>query len=414
MRRHGAWIFYALFALVAAAAATPGPSEAQNSSIGFYPSELNLEHGLRGQLFEVSTFLVNNDDEARIFTLNARGDIAEWVSYAHPDDPSIPIDQIDVAPEIEQKVLVRIKIPDDAANGVHVGVNELNGYNVAAFESREGVVLGFSQRLSIAVSGDQVVDVRVGAVQVPDVEVGQPVPFRANLTNLGNVAVRPNISIAFLAHGEAMRSDPVEVADIAEQTEPVRTRERRTVAVVWDATGQAPGLYTADYRITVQDQEIDSGTVDFEIAPFGSLRRGGSITAIEFVDPPEPGTVSHAVVTFHNSGSIESRAAFVGQLHQDGQAIQQATSPGEVLARPGDDASIDAFIDIPADAQGTYELRGRVFFEGSETEEFTRSFSIGTDESQPISQILLALAVPIAAVSLGIVLIVRRKRSRFR
>ncbi|MDZ7727218.1 MAG: hypothetical protein U5Q44_02935 [Dehalococcoidia bacterium] len=373
-----------LFSVVAAIGAMPVSTSAQGSSLGFYPSELEIDNGLRGQRFEVSVFIVNNDDELRIFTLEPIGEIADWISYAHPAEPDTAIDVIEVDAGSEQQILVHISIPADAANGTYTGTNRLDGYDPEAFETREGIVLGFQQRIALDVSGDQVLDLRAGAVQVSDVEVGQPLALRANLTNLSNVAVRPHIDVAFRSHGEERRPVAIEAARIQVDTEPLKVGERKTVEAPWDTTGQAPGLYTAACTISVQGEEIDRGAIDFNIVPFGSLRRDGAITAIEFVEPPQPGTVAHANVIFQNGGEIESRASFIGQLYRDGVAIAQATSPGEVLARPGAEVSIDAFIDIPPDASGDYELRGRVHFEGAETDEFVKAFTVGGGKIAPV------------------------------
>jgi hypothetical protein len=98
---------------------------------------------------------------------------------------------------------------------------------------------------------------------------------------------------------------------------------------------------------------------------------------------------------------------------QEGVAIAAAESPAELLVRPGEEVVLSAFFELAPDANGEFELHGRVQFEGAETEEASLAFSVGGD-GEPSLALQLWLggvgAFALGASTLGGAWMLRRRR----
>jgi hypothetical protein len=389
------------------------PARTWAQSLGFTPSSIELKNGLRGQQYEITTTLVNQTDDPRIFSLRAAGAIGGWIEFAEPSAPGTSIDAMTVPAGSKVALLVRIAVPETAANGEYHGVNQYDGYTEETYRDRKGVVFAFEQRVAIKVTGDQFLDLRVGDVSARDIEAGQLLQVRTQLTNNGNVDTQAEIALSFFRADEGTGTTGSPLDEVRSKLEPVRPGKSTTAETGWETSGQRPGNYLATYSVTLQGERLKSGSFEFSILASGSLAREGRITAIQIVRPINPGGMSRADVTFRNEGEVASRARFQGEVLQEGVAIAAAESPAELLVRPGEEVVLSAFFELAPDANGEFELHGRVQFEGAETEEASLAFSVGGD-GEPSLALQLWLggvgAFALGASTLGGAWMLRRRR----
>jgi hypothetical protein len=385
---------------------------AQTQSLGFFPSTIELENGLRGQRYESKTTLVNQTGEPRIFALAAGGDTAPWTTMTSANDPDAsPIDQITVPAESEVEVIVTIAIPETAPNGEVRGVNTYDGYTQEAFRTREGLVTGFQQPVRIVVTGDQVLDLRVGDVSARTVEVGQPLRVRTQLTNQGNVDTVADLALEFFALPPDASAQH-HIDSFASRLDSIAPGQSGTVETAWDTAERAPGRYRADYAVSLEGERLALGSFEFELVPAGSLTRTGVIVDVTVVDPVAPGAINRADVQFENTGQVDSLAHFAGHVYMDGVAIAEAESPDALTVRPGEQVTLSAFFRLPQ-GEGDYELRGRVFFEGSQTDEAAAAFQVagaGNDTIITAMAVGGALAVAVGSALVGGAWLSRRHR----
>ena len=371
--------------------------ETQAQSVGFFPSAIELENALRGQEYQTRTTLVNQDDEARIFTMLASGDTAAWTRFTLLEEPGEPVGQVLVPPESEAVVLVTVAVPDTAPNGAVVGKNAYDGYTEKAFESREGLVSGFEQPVRINVTGDQVIDLRVGDVSARNVEVGQPLRVTAALANQGNVDVKPDLTFDIYKLPGDAAADPLDT--VSAELVMVPPGQSRTPSATWDTAGRAPGHYRADYVLSLDGERLALGSFEFALAPAGSVTPSGSIIAVDLVRPLIPGAVNRADVTFENTGGVPVRAHFTGHIYAGATALSEAATPDSLTVDPGEKVTLSAYFDLP-EAEDQYELRGRAYFEGEQTDEVAVGFALGTDGETSVTK-WLALG-GLAVVAAGI------------
>jgi hypothetical protein len=394
--------------LVAASAVGFASRDAAAQSVGFHPSTIELQDALRGQRYELAVELINQADEERLFEIASAGEVAEWLTFADPEDAEAEVSSITVPANSEVRLDLFVEIPETAANGHHSGMNTYDGYTPEAARERSGLVIGFQQPIEINVTGDQVLDLQAGDVFASNVEVGQPLRVQVQLNNRGNVDARADFQAAIWPAADDGTGDAA--AEVETQLERVPAGKSSTAVTEWDTAGRTPGEYRAEYTIALEGDRIAAGEFMFELLPYGSAARAGVIQSLTVVEPIEAGAMGRADAVFKNEGAIDSLARFEGQLFQDGVPIAEAESPDSLLVRPNEEVLLSAFFPIPEEASGEFEVRGRVYFEGAQTDEASAPFTIGGGGGLP-STVMMggAAALAVGMVTLGGAWALRRR-----
>lgn len=387
----------------------PGGVSAQ--SAGFHPSTMTIENALRGQRYEISTSLINQSDESQEFRLSSTGDSEAWITFAEPGAPLALLTEITVPAKSEVELLVAVEVPKAAANGTYDGMNHFDG-EPAGEDGHGSVLLSFQQPVSIAVTGDQVVDLRSNGVSALSVEVGQPLRIEVPLTNAGNVDAEPRFEALVYPDTATGRADPA--ATIEQALETIRAGQSGTPVAEWPTSGMEPGTYWASYTVSLDSDSIEQGEFSFELLAVGSAVRSGIIQSLTVVEPLQPGTIGRADAVFENQGQVDAVARFEGQLMKDGVAVATAESPGDLRVGPGEQATLSAYFPLADDAEGTFELRGRVYFEGAQSDEAMARFSLAGDGGLDMGMLaaggILALAAGLVVLASGVAL--RRRSGR--
>jgi hypothetical protein len=103
----------------------------------------------------------------------------------------------------------------------------------------------------------------------------------------------------------------------------------------------------------------------------------------------------------------------MGELYREGNLIKAVTGV-EKLVSKNEEASLDVFVEIPE--KGRYTLRGKVSFEGKETEAKELAFGVGTSAALGGSdqKFIAGAGVVLALVAAGAVFIGFRARRETR
>lgn len=354
--------------------ATAGRVEAQRppnvTGVGVYPSIVEVPSALRGERYETGTVLLNTSDQPRKFTFEADKDseIASWVSFATSEAPATLVTEANAPPNGELHIMVYVTVPSDAASATYKGNIT---YASGSTTGENAVVLNIRQEMQITVTGKQVLNVELGDLFTNQIEVGQPLAVQARIVNRSNVSVNPNIVASIRSV-----SGPEVARDLQARLDRFRPNEEKTLPVLeWDSKNQQPGDYIVDYRLLAQGVEFAKGSAPFTLAPFGTLSRSGEIERITFHGELAAGSTSRADVVFKNTGRIDARAKFEGELYRGSTLLTPVESRSEVLARAGEEVTLQVF--FPVDKSGKHELRGHVTFEGARTDEASASFGEG-------------------------------------
>jgi hypothetical protein len=374
------------------ATATPGataaasPEGADNkpsggAGIGIYPTAIDFEKTLRGTEYFRSIGVINAADSEQTFAFEADGDAAPWLSLVNPQDTAQVLDTLAAAPHDEGRAFLRLLVPEGVPNGTYTAaVRMLTSVGEPGVGEGAGasVNVGAEIKVTLEVTGTQNIAGSFTDVATTDVEVGSPLRIRTTIQNSGNVQVNPQIGLEV--------ADPTG-AVVGQTTFPgevVYPNETKVLVSEWDTAGQALGARVARVAVKFGDLDLGSKQANFNILAVGTLTRQGTLEGITLENAPYAGVVAKIGAHFRNTGQIDTRAIFLGEVYYKSALIDTISTP-ERLVQQGQAVAFEAFVDV-LDA-GTYTVKGKVNYEGKETEEKELTFDVeglGGGEGLPI------------------------------
>ena len=345
---------------------------------GAYPSEIVLEDAARGSVYYRDLGLLNGADAEVVVEPNGSGEVGAWVSVSTLSDRSIPLTELVAAANDRSQYVLRIEVPQDAANGEHIGLLALQTRaegEVEGGSAGAGVSMGIGVNLKVNISGVQNLMGRIVDMYARDTEVGYPLRVKTLFENTGNVQADPTIEVQVKDQSLALVGGPA-IADA--QFGP---GENGMVTAEWDTTGSQPGDYIADARVILGGATIDERQLPFKILPYGTLTRQGELEDLTLENDPQPGEVAAITAHFRNTGRIDTHAMFLGEVNYKG-ALVDTVSTAERLVEQGETVGLEVFVEVPE--AGTYTVMGKVNFEGKETEVKELTFRVGDEGGVPL------------------------------
>jgi hypothetical protein len=357
--------------------AFPGSVHAQG--IGIAPGEITLSDAMRGGEYQRTVSVVNNEASELTFRFTRIGEVGEWVSLHPPDDPTTTLDTIVVPSGGTGRALLKIVVPPDAPNGPHVGSIGVQSVPTGTpTGGASSVQVGVSMELDISVTGTQKLTGAVLDMYTNDTEVGYPLRIYTKFENTGNVKAQPNIVVQI----QDAQKAKVGETSCAETT--VEPGAAQLIPCEWDTTGKGVADYVAAVVVSLGDSKIDARDLQFKILPVGTLTRQGVLEELTLENAPYPGAVAEINARFRNTGQIDTRATFLGEVYYKTALIDTISTP-ERLVEQGETVALEVFVEVPKG--GTYTVRGKVNFEGKETEEKELTFEVrgpGDGEGLPL------------------------------
>jgi len=342
------------------------------TGIAVIPSYLEIIDALRGGEFERNITIYNPDPEITTYKLSASGDAGLWISFFKQDDPTSPVDKVILPGNENVSMLVKFAIPHDAANGEHKATITVTSAPAEEASGSSGQVVSLAApvAVTILVTGDQILSVVVDSINIDDVEVQYPARIKVQFHNTGNVVATPQVTTKITTQ------DGTTIDNFISSKLNIKPEKRETIPLEWDTTGEQPGDYIADVSVVLGDSVIKKEQLDFAILPIGTLTRSGTLTELVFLDKPSLGVLNTIQATFVNTGKIDTRAKFVGEVYYNGTLIDTLQSE-EILVAVGSVELLKSY--FKPDQLGEYRLKGQVIYEGKKTEEEEISFTITED-----------------------------------
>ena len=355
-------------AILLVAAIVCQPVSAAGIAVG--PSSLAIDNALRGGSFERSLTIFNPSDTGFDVVLKTEGSAKDWIKFSAIDG-SEEIQKVYAPKKGQIPVLLRVKVPDDAANGRYtakVVVETVPGEKVPG---SVGMVLQATSALEITVTDVERVSGEVMSIVVRDTEVDIPLGVEVGFKNTGNVVVTPEITAVISRDGTVIDT-------ISEAKTPVRPTFTERIVVHWPNEGLAAGTYQVDVTVSLRDAILAEEGRTFEILPLGSLTRQGELTDLGYEGALTVGKPIKITGLFKNSGSIATRARLSGEVYRGGSLV-------DVIS--GDEMTIQVFSENPLTAYytpkepGEYTMKTCAVFEGKTTDSKDMVFTIQPDSS---------------------------------
>lgn len=157
--------------------------------------------------------------------------------------------------------------------------------------------------------------------------------------------------------------------------------------------------------------------LQFKLLPVGTLSRQGNLTGISYEGKPSVGKTLKILATFVNTGEIDTKEKFIGEVYVDGELVDTISSE-ELLVPVRETGTLTAYLKIEND--GSYMIKGHAVYEGKRTETKELSFVVETKsesvteptpKSKPSIPGFGAIGAAIAIASIMGYLIHRRRKS---
>jgi hypothetical protein len=235
-------------------------------------------------------------------------------------------------------------------------------------------VVRIPQNVVIQVTGTQILKGDVERITIADTEVEYPLKIAVVFRNEGNVIARPKIAVS-------ITKDSTLVDSVVHDETGIKPGKTDTITVLWDTT--EPGNYTASVVVSLGDQVLAKQDVPFSILPTGALTRKGVLKSLFIEGEPQVNYVLKVLAAFENTGTIDARAKFNGEIYHNGKLVDVVESD-EKLVGVGEESQLHAYYKITMPS--AYTIQGVVIYDGKETDAKEISFTVPEPESESVSE----------------------------
>ena len=344
--------------------------------LGISPTSITITDAFKGGTYERMITVFNTGNGIGTFELTAEGECADWISFYNENNPNTPITEITIPGKGNARIIVVFNIPKDIANANYTAT--IYAKSTPKNEPGEGAVahavIRIPSKVLIHVTGMQILKGTVKSITTADTEIGYPLKMKIVFQNEGNVIAKPSIAVGITKNGEPVDS-------FVHDETGVKPDKKDTITVLWNTSESEPGDYLADVEVSLGDdgEVIASNVLPFEILPYGTLSRKGVLHNLSTEGKPLVNRVIKVFANFENTGEIDTRAKFKGEILRDEEIIDMLESD-EMLIDVGETGKLAAYYKIGE--PGRYVIKGRVFYEGKETGEKEISFFVPESESR--------------------------------
>lgn len=336
--------------LLAAGLLSPAGAQ-QPSSLGVTPPQVEVRDAQRGEVYRQAVTVQNQFDSPTTVTYTPAGEVGGWTT-------ATPASGFVVPARSSQAIDVAVRIPADAANGLHTGHLQL-----VAEPKQQPNGSGFALRYAVAV----VLNITVGGVQnvrlvwedakAEDVEVGSPAQVSVRVANAGNVRT--------VARATAQLLDPSGQASGAPAAASAEVVPGEALDIPFLFPSALARLGSHQVRVTSDPPGAFEKVVGFDVKDVGALGKDGLLRFLEHEPWVDAGLPVKVTAVFENVGTTAiGRAKFSAEVTLDGKLVGVLASE-ELRAAPGQVLNLSAFF-TPA-LPGTYRVVGKVTYDGIES-----------------------------------------------
>lgn len=375
-------------------------NSAEAALLGVNKVRLDYFDVLRGGYAEDSIVVSSGAPQDVQITLDARGEIADWLRFESEETPIIINDQS------PQRIKIIAEPPSDTQVGEYEGKIVVTTGPLGEVEGNVGaaVIVAFEIQVRITVTDTQILSCAAGGFSIGDFEIGRDMPFAASVTNQGNVRLRPEFTVRIFDQSEEIEVSKI---DYAHNSQILPTTTDRVEAQI--ESDLDPGQYWAYVSAPV----CGSGE---ELVTFSVLERGGLSDLGELVRiENDPWAVTGDKVPvnafFRNRGDRYVSAQFKGIVSRDGKIVETLLSDTLDVA-PGETAVFEMIYE--PEITGQYQISGRVVYNNKLTYEkgSMLNVNLGTGPVAENDSLLAWVLVGVIVVAGVLVFMLIRKKRR--
>jgi len=375
------------------------------SGIGVSSSPILVNDAIKGESYYRTLTVHNFNNNGTIVLLSSTGEIKDWILFNDYNDNSIQFNEITIPGKDSKQVLVNITIPERIANDKYNGtiiVTEKNKDEDISNGNTSIVTFSYPIKIYVEVTDEQNLNLTIDSVYIDDNEVNYPIITYIRVINKGNVIARPKIY-------ETITKNKILAAELTDTNEKIQPGVSKLYELRWNTTGMVPGGYLANINIFLQNQEILSQNITFNVLKVGELKRDGYLSNVTVYGDLSTGKDITIYGKFTNSGLIELTANFVIKVFNDDMLIDTIETAEKQTSKGKEHTFI---IEYQFPKNGTYLLENYVIYNDvigyKQTNSSFIELSVGSDYS--ISPLFFAILGIIAiCIVCGMIFYLKRK-----
>jgi hypothetical protein len=367
--------------------------------LGVNKVEILYSNVLRGGYAEDMVVVSSGSTNNISVYAEARGDIAEWVSFEPADQPFVL--------SANNPLLIRVIVrpPLDARVGEYEGLVLISTGPLGQQSGQMGtnVVVAFELEVKVSITDTQVLSCGAGGFDIKDIEKGYPLEVSASISNGGNVRIRPIIQLKVY---DQTQEKVVSVFNYTSTSEILPTMNGLISAKIEQALSE--GQYWVEASVP---SCTGGGFLTFSVLEKGGISDIGEFVRLENSAWAQTNEIVPITVSFRNRGSRVVSAQFKGIITLDEKIVKVITSDS-VDAAPGELVELQSF--FTPEQMGQYRITGRVYYNKKITYEKSTMLNVeqGEAKGQETSsgkKYYLALGVIILIIIVLMSLIIIRK-----
>ena len=322
-------------------------------SIGVSPGRIKFDNMLKDGYAEQTVTVSTSIDEIVTGHYEIKGEIADWIQF-EPNEESFSMSKSE-----PYKVKIIATPPGDVAVGTYGGTITFVTDHLGSVSTGMGSVVRAAviSRTEIIITDKQIVGCRVGGVDIEDVEEGFPIELKFTFQNMGNVRLRPVVSVDIW---DQMQKNLVLSKEFVGE-EALPTTKKVYVFTIDDEL--EIGQYWVDVVIRSQDENneecLTHQLLTFSVFERGAIVDNGVLEKVFGKVWAFVGEIIPITATFRNTGERSVDAKFTGKVVLDDKIVELLESD-ELRVAPGDSIELESFFN--PNNPGRYVVTGRVLY----------------------------------------------------
>ena len=359
-------------------------------------TDIYFPNMLRGGYSEKHVFISSNNDYPINVIVTMPAELEQWLSFKPNKSFTIPA-------KSNFELIVIAHPPKDAANGVYENMLNIRALSDVKINSSLGssVSTAIGLRTKIEVVGNQILDFNVDLIKISDAEVDSPIPIYFEITNNGNVKVKPKVIVDILSQDKKAVLKTISVS-----SKEVLPSITKNVEISVPSSGLKIGQYWANVSIYKENKILKSNFLTFDIVEKGTLHTEGELKKLWSEPWIKEGNIAKIIATFKNTGETLVTAKFKGEIYSENSIVKVLESES-IDVTSGKEVNLTTHFNPPS--AGRYIIKGEVYFNNKISETKETILNVTGKSALPLG-ITPLLIIGILAMSFGLVYVVYKKR----
>jgi hypothetical protein len=282
----------------------------------------------------------------------------------------------------KQRILVKITIAEDAPNMIYnstIYIKNIPPETAVGAGAGAHSVVRMKVDASIAVTGTQILKGAVKSISTANTEIGYPLRIMVEFQNGGNVIATPAITCCITKNSTIIDT-------FVHDETGIKPDKLGTITVPWNTTGHEPEDYNVSVNVSLGGEMLASDVLPFSILPYCTFTRTGELKSVFIEGKPVVNCIIKVIAEFENTGTIDIRAKFIGEVYCDGALIDIVESDERSVA-VAETVDLISYYKIPG--PGDYMITGSVVYDGKET----KNMNVSSNVPEPLDGELLSLSI---------------------